>query len=219
MGAPTSSIFSEMFLKFTEHTVLIDILLRNQILGYFRYVDDVLLVYDATLTNIHTVLDYFNKATAPLPFTIEEEFQKKIHYLDITIYRDIHHFTFGIYRKPTATGAIIPSTSYHPLEHKHSTIRFLQNRMSTYTISEQSRHQEEQIIAHILHRNNYPLLKLNTQDNKQRTNNITNPLQPTQKKWAKFTFEGKESRFVTKVLQKAGIHIAFTTKNTIIHKK
>jgi hypothetical protein len=202
MGAPTSSVFSEMFIQFTEHTAIIDILTHNQILGSFRYIDDVLLVYDTTLTDIHTVLDSFNKATAPLQFTIEEKSQKKINYLDITIYRDVHQFTYGIYRKPTATDNIIPSTSCHPLEHKHSAIRFLQNHLQTYPISEQSRKQEEQIIAHILHSNSYPLIKLNTYNRKQKTNNSSKSIQQTKTKWAKFTFTGKETRFITKILKK-----------------
>jgi hypothetical protein len=118
MGAPTSSIFSEMFIQFTEHTEIIDILTRNQILGYFRYVDDVLLVYDTTLTDIHTVLDSFNKATAPLQFTIEEESQKRINYLDITIYRDVHqsstnsHTEFTEKQQPQITSYLQPLATH-----------------------------------------------------------------------------------------------------------
>jgi hypothetical protein len=122
MGAPTSSIFSELFLLYTEHTLLFDILIENHTLGYFRYVDDVLIVYGATLTNIHTVLNCFNNVTSPLQFTIEEEQQQKINFLDITIYRGTDHFTYGIYDKPTATDTIIPLTSCHPLEHIYSAI-------------------------------------------------------------------------------------------------
>jgi hypothetical protein len=135
MGAPTSSILSEIFLQYMEHTKLVDILTQHQILGYFRYVDDVLLVHDATLTDIHTVLNNFNDATSPLQFTLEEEVHQQISFLDIDIYiyiyiySDTHHFTYGIYHKHTTTDTIIPMTSCHPSEHKRSTIRYLQNRV------------------------------------------------------------------------------------------
>jgi hypothetical protein len=43
-------------------------------------VDNVLIVYGVTLTNIHTVLNSFNNATSPLQFTIEEEQQQKIRF-------------------------------------------------------------------------------------------------------------------------------------------
>jgi hypothetical protein len=52
MGAPTSSVLSEVFLQHTEHTALYDILLRNKILGYFRHVDDILIAYNDSITNI-----------------------------------------------------------------------------------------------------------------------------------------------------------------------
>jgi hypothetical protein len=41
MGASTSSILSEVFLQHIEHTAIYDILARNKILGYFRYVNDI----------------------------------------------------------------------------------------------------------------------------------------------------------------------------------
>jgi hypothetical protein len=78
MGTPTSSIISELYLQYIEHALLYDVLIQNHILGYFCYVDCVLIVYDATLTNIHTVLNIFNTAAAPLQFTIEEQQQKSI---------------------------------------------------------------------------------------------------------------------------------------------
>jgi len=45
MGAPTSSILSEIYLQYLENTEIFDILLKHHIIGYFRYVDDILIVY------------------------------------------------------------------------------------------------------------------------------------------------------------------------------
>jgi hypothetical protein len=154
MGAPTSSIFSELFLQFMEHTALYDILTQNQVLGYFRYVDDILLVYDAPSTNIDTVLNQFNTATSPLQFIIEPE--RQINFLHLTIFRDTHQLSYGIYRKATTTDSIIPFTSCHPQDHKHSAIRYFCNRLITYPLHEQHKIQEEQIINHILRPNSYP---------------------------------------------------------------
>jgi len=36
MGSPTSSIFSEVFLKFIENTTIYDIPVHNNMTGYFR---------------------------------------------------------------------------------------------------------------------------------------------------------------------------------------
>jgi hypothetical protein len=42
MGAPTSSIFSEIYLQWLKNTTIIDLLIEHKIEGYSRYVDDVL---------------------------------------------------------------------------------------------------------------------------------------------------------------------------------
>jgi hypothetical protein len=41
MGSPTSSILSEIYLKYVENKAMYDILKRNNITGYFRYLDDI----------------------------------------------------------------------------------------------------------------------------------------------------------------------------------
>ena len=61
MGFPTSSVFSEIYLQYIENTAVCDIVTHNNITGYFRYVDDILIVYDRTTTDILKVFDSFNK--------------------------------------------------------------------------------------------------------------------------------------------------------------
>ena len=55
MGAPSSAILSEVYLQYLEHTKIIKIITQHNILGYFRYVDDILLIYDENSTDIHEV--------------------------------------------------------------------------------------------------------------------------------------------------------------------
>ena len=114
MGAPTSSIFSEIYLQYLEGTQLLDILIRQQILGYFHYVDDILVVYNASTTNIQIVLDQFNDTSSTLSFTMEMEKENSINFLGISISKHNESFDFTIYRKPTTTDTIIPSDSNHP---------------------------------------------------------------------------------------------------------
>jgi hypothetical protein len=45
MGAPTSYTFSEIYLQYIKNTKICDILLNSQVEGYFRYVDNILMVY------------------------------------------------------------------------------------------------------------------------------------------------------------------------------
>jgi hypothetical protein len=49
MGAPTPAILAETFIQYLEHTKIIKILDKYQILDYYTYVDDILIVYNKTL--------------------------------------------------------------------------------------------------------------------------------------------------------------------------
>ena len=52
MGAPTSGIIAESFLQHLESTHINNLLSKHKIAAYFRYVDDILLIYDSLHTNI-----------------------------------------------------------------------------------------------------------------------------------------------------------------------
>jgi len=83
MGAPTLSIFSEFYLQYLENTIIYNLLSHHNIEGYFRYVDDLLIVYNENRTNINDVLDCFKKLTPKLKFTLERETDNRINFLDI----------------------------------------------------------------------------------------------------------------------------------------
>ena len=57
MGAPTSAILSEVFLQYLEHTLIADILKKHHIIDYYRYVDDILIIYNTQKTNIFNTLN------------------------------------------------------------------------------------------------------------------------------------------------------------------
>ena len=60
MGAPASSISSEFYLQHQENSRIYDLLRNHNIAGYFRYVDDILIIYDESTTNIKDLLHCFN---------------------------------------------------------------------------------------------------------------------------------------------------------------
>jgi hypothetical protein len=107
MGAPTSSLFSEVFLQNLEHNRICKILVENKVVTYFRYVDDILIVYDKQKTDITHVLALFNNPHPKIMFTMELEEDRKINFLDLTIQRLLAGVYASIYRKPTASGSLI----------------------------------------------------------------------------------------------------------------
>jgi hypothetical protein len=155
MGASTSSMFSEIYLQHLEATRIFDILTQHQIVGYFHFVDDILIAYRHSLTDIHQVLTKFNNLNPKLTFTIEEETDNSINFLDITISNTPDRLTYKVYRKPTTTNSIIPYDSCHPIYHKIAAIKFFTNRRDTYHLNNKNRQIESDTVDQILLSNGY----------------------------------------------------------------
>jgi hypothetical protein len=100
MGALTSAIIAETYLQNLEHNQIYSLLTKHKIIGYFRYVDDILIVYDKNKTHIDTMITKFNTLYPTINFTIENEENKKLNFLDQTIHREHNKLDYTIYIKP-----------------------------------------------------------------------------------------------------------------------
>jgi hypothetical protein len=80
------------------------------------------MVYNTHHTNINNTSVDFNDIHSKIQFSIEEENNNQINFLDLSIVRTCNRLKFGIFRKPTATNIMIHSKSCHPIEHKFSGI-------------------------------------------------------------------------------------------------
>jgi hypothetical protein len=187
---------------------------------YYRYVDDILIIYNKHHTNIDNTLGEFNRIHPKINFTTEKETQNKINYLDLTITKQDNKLIFAIYRKPTTTDSIIHNNSCHPIEHKKSAINYLINRMNTYPLTHTSKGQEQTIIEEILKKNEYQQSIIH---HKRINKTHENPPQGTQKiqkekqKWATFTYSGPETITLTNLFRDTNLKIAYKTTNTIQH--
>jgi AraC-like DNA-binding protein len=172
--------------------------------------DDILIIYNEEHTNIQDTLQDFNNIHPNIQYTMETQIDNKINYLDISIEITNSTFRFNIYRKPTTTDLITPNESCHPTEHKLAAIKYLYNRKDTYPIPVEYKQEETKIISTIMHNNGYTTQTLTR--NKRKQANAT----PTEtRKWAVFTYMGKETRTITKLFRNTNIHIACKTRNTL----
>jgi hypothetical protein len=57
-------------------------------IGFFRYVDDILTVYKHGTTNIHYVLNSFNNIMTTMKLTTDEEKENKTNFIDITLSKE-----------------------------------------------------------------------------------------------------------------------------------
>ena len=112
----TSGLIAVFFLQNFEHVHLADLADKQKIIKYFKYVDDILLIYDSDHTDTQKILDDFNTVHPKLRFTAETESDNKINYLDITIHNTPIGWKTSIYRKPTFTGTIIPYSNQPPTQ-------------------------------------------------------------------------------------------------------
>jgi hypothetical protein len=142
---------------------------------------------------------------------METETENKINFLDIMIQKERDNLSFNIFRKPTATDTIIPRDSCHPPEHKHAAIRYLINRTNTYDLNEYNKKAEHGTIKHILKKNSYDasvIKQLSKTKPKVKHNKNKNL-------WAKFTYVGRETKFIPKLFKESSVKVTYTTNNTI----
>jgi hypothetical protein len=147
MGAPTSAILAEIFIQYLEHTKIVKILDKHQIIDYHRHVHDVFIIYNKNIANIESTLNEYNTLHKKINVTIEKEIHNTLNYLDLTITNSYNKLTFGIYRKPTNTDLI--------LHKKYLAITYLVNRMTKYPITHENKILELNTINEILVNNHY----------------------------------------------------------------
>jgi hypothetical protein len=82
--------------------------------------------------------------------------------------------------------------------------------MNKHQLSKSSKEQEYNTIRQIMYNNKYNPSTLNISKAKR-----TGKQEKKDKKRAKFTYTGKETRFIAKLFKNSPIRISFTTNNTI----
>ena len=115
MGSTASPEICDITLHDLEKTILTQ---AEHILTWWRYRDDILVIYNSTLENFKKLIDTMNQMHPTLKFTFEAS-ETSINYLDLTIFKGQRFRTSGIldtkvYTKPTETYQYLHKTSSHP---------------------------------------------------------------------------------------------------------
>ena len=117
MGNPLSPLLSNIYMEFFESR-LIPPIWSSQIIWY-RYVDDILAIIKISF-DLNGFLAIINSLVPSIKFTIEEERDNKIPFLDVLIIRYPNMFKFSIYRKPTNNLSYVHFYSGHSRRVKSS---------------------------------------------------------------------------------------------------
>jgi len=121
---------------------------------YKRYVDDVFAVFK-TKPQAKRFLKILNSINSNIQFTIEEESNDSLCFLDTNVFRKNGEYEIEWHLKDTNTGVYIPRNAHCPLKYKKAAIKGLIFRAyrisSSYTLFEKS----FEIIKRIFIRNGY----------------------------------------------------------------
>lgn len=136
---------------------------------YYRYVDDIFSYFVSKASSLK-FFDKLNRLHPALRFTLEEEENNSLPFLDVRVTRSVSGITTSLYRKPTFTGLYTPWDSFSPTLYKINTIRALTHRIIRIC-SPSVIEDEFNTLRSILSKNGYPghlLDKLITLDQRQR---------------------------------------------------
>jgi hypothetical protein len=149
MGSPISGIIAEIFLQHFEDNSIKHLLDTKNIVFYARYVDDILIVYDTTRIDPHTINTYANDTHSNIKLNPTYEQQTSIDFLDLTITRKHKNREVDIYRKPTSTDTTISFLSNHPIEQQMAAFRFYITRMHSLPLNPDNKQKEWETIQSI----------------------------------------------------------------------
>ncbi|KAM4795913.1 dynein axonemal heavy chain 9-like [Rhinophrynus dorsalis] len=117
MGAACAPTYANLYLGFWEHEVVFgDQLsdLSTHALIWFRYIDDLLILWDDSEESISQFVSCLNHNQNNLRLTMEKSLSS-VNFLDITIFKNNHgYLSTDLYKKPTATNSLLHRTSFHP---------------------------------------------------------------------------------------------------------
>ena len=103
MGSPLGPAFANSFMSWLEVELLNKCPSSFKPVFYRRYVDDTFVLF-SNKASAELFLEYANSFHENINFTMENECNNRLPFLDILIERTASGFTTGVYRKPTFTG-------------------------------------------------------------------------------------------------------------------
>ena len=127
MGSPLAPVMANIFLCHFEKLWLQECPDAYKPKEYIRYVDDTFLLFE-DIQQAHQFSNYINSRHVNIKFTIEEEVDGKLPYLDTIVSRDQNNFTTGVYRKATFTGLATNFFSCSPMIYEINSIKTLIHR-------------------------------------------------------------------------------------------
>ncbi|BHF82237.1 hypothetical protein SprV_0802537400 [Sparganum proliferum] len=191
--------------------------LQKRLFGEYKlnfwacYVDDTFVIIDQDKITYYEEL--MNSIIPDLQFTMEEEREGKISFLDVLVCRQPDgKLATSVYRKPTNTLQMLSCNSNYPLQHKRSCVRTLYRRVETYCSTPAVKLDEIKLLQELFRANGYPQAFVERNRKQPRKRN-EDPGQP--KSWRSIRYMKGVSEAVARSLAPLGIGVAHRPDSTI----
>jgi hypothetical protein len=198
MGSPLSGLNAEIFLQRYEDANNKHLVDTKNIAFCTRYVGDILIIFDTTKIDSHTINAYIN------------------NYLHLTILRKHKKLEVDICRKTTTTDTTINFIYKHPIKQKTAAYRFHITRIQSLPL-DPSKKQKEWRTRQSIARNNFPhslLQKLNRQI-RNKIDHTHNRNKDNKRVWATFTYHSPQIWKITNLFRSTKIGIEFKAMATV----
>ena len=152
MGSPLAPTLASIFLSKIEENI--DLFSGYKPLVYKRYVDDVFLIFE-NKDHVKPFLNYMNSIHSNIKFTVEEEVQSTLPFLDLLINRKSNCYETGIYRKKTDTGLYTTPGSFCETRYKSNMIKCLIYRSWSLSSTYLNAHESLNKLTSLLNKNGW----------------------------------------------------------------
>ena len=228
MGLPLGPTFANIFMSYNEKEWLNDCPYNFKPFLYRRFVDDTFFLFREP-SDVNLFLEYINGKHPNIKFTMDQEKDRKLPFLDVLITRENNKFKTSVYRKETFTELGLSYFSFTPFLYKINAIKCLIFRAYNLSSNFTDLHREFDFIREYFVGNGFPsylIFKyirkfISTKINASPDNQNLEP--EPEKYFLKLPFFGQKSIFFKNELQKLfrkyfpeiNIYICFRNEFTI----
>ena len=157
MGGPASSATAEIYMQAYECTAITTALHPTTALYppkvWERFVDDVYSILKRT--HLENFFHHINNLHQNIRFTMEEESNGELAFLDTLLKRNNGEISVLVYKKPTRTDQYLHYSSHHQTSCKESGFSSLFNRAHSIITNKDDLHKENARIKQVLKENGY----------------------------------------------------------------
>ena len=218
MGSPVSPVIADLFMEDFEMKAFNKYSKTPRL--WERFVDDILAIVEKTRTK--ELLEYLNNQHDRIQFTMEEEQEGSLPFMDVRFIRESHgELGTEVYKKPTHTNRYVQFDSHQPIGVKSGVVQCLASRAIMVSSSEKKQRKEFCKIKKALAGNGYPKKFVERAINKQirrqglKGNNKKQDDGIKSKTIARILFIDGISQEVKWIMREANVKCVFSNDSTL----